>query len=634
MRIATEIPDAKSRVYLDIEGVPADKSFYLIGMIVEGSDGQSVSQFWADSHEDEERMWRAFAEEVETLPGDLAVFHYGSYDRIFIEIMIQRYGVGRFERIQTLVEQLCDIHAAIRTNVFFPAYSNRLKAIAGSLGAKWSGPISTGIQSIVWRNEWESTLDGRYRTDLLRYNHKDCKALRTVERRLQFLVSGHPETPLHAKHTSDLHSNSVLRFGCPFFAIPEMRGIAKRAYFNYQQARVYIRSNRNVRRSIRRKKRRNRRLRENKRITCCPPDTCPSCGEGDIRLYQTKGSSKCITDLRFSESGVKRWVTEFTTQRWTCRKRHTTFLSPEYPKGGSHLGHGLASWVVNQQAANRQSHQALVDSLNDLFGLCLSYNIAARAMRDLAAEYKDTEQKLLDKLRHGHVIFADEAKVKVKGGTGYIWAFSGVEEVVYRFTETRSSTILEEILDGFEGVIVSDFYGGYDSTPCQQQKCLVHLIRDINNDLLKAPFNEELKAIAGQFTELLNAVVDDIDRFGLKKRHLNKFIKPASRFQRWVSTHEFSTKPAQRYQKRVRKYGDRLFTFLRHDGVSWNNNIAENAIKLVVSRRRFFGASYSHEGMRDYLLFLSFYQTLRRKGGSLLRFLLWKETDLLAFLGE
>ncbi|WP_409998812.1 hypothetical protein [Bradyrhizobium sp. SZCCHNS2022] len=25
---------------------------------------------------------------------------------------------------------------------------------------------------------------------------------------------------------------------------------------------------------------------------------------------------------------------------------------------------------------------------------------------------------------------------------------------------------------------------------------------------------------------------------------------------------------------------ERLFTFLRHDGVSWNNNLAENAIKL------------------------------------------------------
>ena len=122
-------------------------------------------------------------------------------------------------------------------------------------------------------------------------------------------------------------------------------------------------------------------------------------------------------------------------------------------------------------------------------------------------------------------------------------------------------------------------------------------------------------------------MVDDIDKYGLKQRHLNKFVRPASRFRDWVLAQEFRTKPAQRYQKRIQKYGDRLFTFLRHDGVSWHNNIAENAIKLVVSRRRFFGASYSKEGMKNYLLFLSLFQTLRRKGGSLLRFLLSRKRD-------
>lgn len=191
------------------------------------------------------------------------------------------------------------------------------------------------------------------------------------------------------------------------------------------------------------------------------------------------------------------------------------------------------------------------------------------------------------------------------------------------------------MLDGFGGVLVSDFYGGYDSVPCEQQKCLVHLIRDINDDLLKSPFNDELQSLAQRFTELLKSIVGDIDKYGLKKRHLNKFVKPAARFLDWMLKQEFRTKPGQRYQKRIRKYGDRLFTFFRHDGVPWNNNVAENAIKLVVSRRRFFGSSYSKEGMRDYLRFLSFYKTLRRKnGGSLLRFLMSKEIDLFKYLGE
>ena len=42
----------------------------------------------------------------------------------------------------------------------------------------------------------------------------------------------------------------------------------------------------------------------------------------------------------------------------------------------------------------------------------------------------------------------------------------------------------------------------------------------------------------------------------------------------------------------------------------------------------------SENGIRDYLIFLSIYQTLRRKGGSFLRFLLSGKTDIFEFLGE
>ena len=66
--------------------------------------------------------------------------------------------------------------------------------------------------------------------------------------------------------------------------------------------------------------------------------------------------------------------------------------------------------------------------------------------------------------------------------------------------------------------------------PCQQQKCLIHLMRDINEDVLKHPFNEELTFIAKRFGTLLREIVDTIDRYGLKKRHLGKHKQSVARF--------------------------------------------------------------------------------------------------------
>ena len=46
----------------------------------------------------------------------------------------------------------------------------------------------------------------------------------------------------------------------------------------------------------------------------------------------------------------------------------------------------------------------------------------------------------------------------------------------------------------------------------------------------------------------------------------------------------------------MQKYSDKLFTFLDHDGVPWNNNNAENAIKRFASRRKIMGASFTEKG--------------------------------------
>src|SRR5262249_27703614 len=122
----------------------------------------------------------------------------------------------------------------------------------------------------------------------------------------------------------------------------------------------------------------------------------------------------------------------------------------------------------------------------------------------------------------GHLLHVDETEVKLQKGKGYVWVFTNLEEVVYLYKPTREGDFLKEMLKDFRGVLVSDFYAAYDSLPCPQQKCLIHLMRDMNQGLLNNPFDEELKAITRPFGELLRAVVATVDEHGLKRRHLAK----------------------------------------------------------------------------------------------------------------
>jgi hypothetical protein len=71
----------------------------------------------------------------------------------------------------------------------------------------------------------------------------------------------------------------------------------------------------------------------------------------------------------------------------------------------------------------------------------------------------------------------------------------------------------------------------------------------------------------------------------------------------------------------IRLYPGKLFTFLDHDGVPWNNNNAEHAIKCFARHRRFADGRFTEASIKDYLVILSVYQTCEYRGINFLDFL-------------
>ena len=149
------------------------------------------------------------------------------------------------------------------------------------------------------------------------------------------------------------------------------------------------------------------------------------------------------------------------------------------------------------------------------------------------------------------------------------------------------------MLDDYAGVLVTDFYGGYDAFKCRQQKCLVHLIRDPNDDLWKNPYNQELEGFVGSVKELLVPVMDDVYRFGLKRRFLRKHERSVNRFYKnAIDGHRCECEITERYQKRFVRYRESLFRFLMEDGIPWNNNMGERAIRHLAVRAKISGSFF------------------------------------------
>ena len=367
-----EMPPGSTRVFFDVEGVPEREGYYLIGAVVVKDGAATSHRFWAEDVSKEEGVWNEFLGLLTELD-DYVLVHYGRYDRDFIRKMRQRYGGD------DLTSRLFDVHAAIRTKVFFPIYSNSLKEIASFLGFRWQGPVRSGIDSIVWRYKWEKSGDSHMKEDLLRYNHEDCLALMAVFDHLAAISTGPEENTCTVDGRDGVSESRQNSFGKKTFAFPAMKTITKCAYFSYQQQKVFFRTDKHVRRSLRRKRQSSKTtVKVNTVLQHGQADMCPRC-MGSITLLACDRQTKIVRDLKFFRGGVKRWIIRHSTARYACQSCNHTFYSPSYPTKQPMFGHGVASWAVYRHVALCQSYESVTASVNDAFGYGFSTGMVKRS---------------------------------------------------------------------------------------------------------------------------------------------------------------------------------------------------------------------------------------------------------------
>ena len=249
----------------------------------------------------------------------------------------------------------------------------------------------------------------------------------------------------------------------------------------------------------------------------------------------------------------------------------------------------------------------------------------------LVRRYRKTYNMLLTQLIAGPVLHIDEIQVKLKDGSGYVWVFASESAAIYIFRRSREGDFLRKMLKDFKGVMVTDFYSAYDGLPCLQQRCLIHLMRDMNRAILDNPFDQELQSITVPFGALLRSIVVTVDEHGLKCKYLKGQARAVAAFFDGLAERIYESDVSKALQERLLRNRERLFTFLKNGGVSWNNNLAENAIKRISDYREDVGRSVKEAGLTEHLVLLSIYQTCRVRDTSFLKFLLSRERDIDAF---
>ena len=491
------------------------------------------------------------------------------------------------------------------------------------------------MRTLIWRSKWEFSKDSSLKKKLVTYNAEDCEAAERVASVVAQLCQGPTEAEKpndnSIVHTDSMKRESPYRFARNKFSMPELKYINQAAYWDYQRDKIYVRSSPQLKRISRKvAKSRAKAIPVNKVIECPPPAYCPKCKTTNICKHGRV--SKIVYDLKLGQASVKRWIVKYIFYRSFCYQCETTFVPQQRPWTRSKFGPDLLAYVIYQNIELRLPQETVAQSLNQLFGFNLHISFFHGQKIRASQLYKDTYEGILNKIVSGRLIHADETKVSIKGKSSFVWVLANMEEVAYFYTETREGDYLQKLLREFNGVLISDFYAAYDSINCPQQKCLIHLMRDLNDDLLKQPFNEELKELVRDFALLLKPMIETVDRFGLKAHFLRKHKGFVERFCKELSKRDYQSEIAVYYKKRFEKNRDKLFTFLDYDGVPWNNNNAEHAIKAFAALRKNIGGTSTEKGIREYLILLSICETCKYKGISFLDFLRSGEKDIDLFI--
>ncbi len=267
----------------------------------------------------------------------------------------------------------------------------------------------------------------------------------------------------------------------------------------------------------------------------------------------------------------------------------------------------------------------------------------------------------------------------MQGKNWWLWTVCTANLVLYKQSHTRGHVAITDIMDGFKGTIVADFFSAYEKfDDNDHQKCLAHLLSAIielivglqkENERIDRKIQNHTKSVQREETAATIATNDGLQEkktrgrkpksakltsdklLIIQDRHAAnvKTIVQASDLAAFFRTpfqdtcfswkkppdERISVEDAQgiltgliasirndgvteetltRLLKRCEKYMPSLFTYLEHEGMPPDNNLAERDLRKFAKQRKVSNDFKSKIVTQHLVEYLSLYMTCHVNG--------------------
>jgi transposase len=288
--------------------------------------------------------------------------------------------------------------------------------------------------------------------------------------------------------------------------------------------------------------------------------------------------------------------------------------------GKCRVGPRLMSLIATLAIAKRMPLRSIQKLLESLYGVHISLGEITEILHKVAGFAQHIVQWILRQIRGSPHAHCDETGWREDGMNGYLWSLSTSGLRYFHFVCSRAGAIAKLLLGMcFTGVLVCDFYKGYNFYDGPIQRCWVHYLRDLKKLVEANPDNENVCKWVESVKDIYKAA-KKIARRGFNEAVRVKFrqqleMKLMAIAQPYL---EDKSAPQRILAQRIEKHLGELFTFVAYPGCPSGNNAAERAIRPAVIARKVSGGTRSKNGSNTRTALMSVFGTWTLQGKDLL----------------
>jgi len=285
-----------------------------------------------------------------------------------------------------------------------------------------------------------------------------------------------------------------------------------------------------------------------------------------------------------------------------CGKTLRATVPNEFRSGYGPRLSALIAELSGIEGASRQTVQGFCQSV---LGFPVSTGSIQKVIDRASEAFKPAYERIGRIARIQAVNHIDETSWRQGGKLKWLWTMVSEKVSYYLIHNHRSKQAFLELVEDWNGILVSDNYGLYTNWINLRQSCLAHYIRQARG--LSERNDESVQQFGNSILKELRLLCHWAKAPPSEKQWTGFY----SRLICLLFLHEGADDDAGRLARLLLREMDSLWTFLENEGVEPTNNRAERALRFgVIWRKRSYGTQ-SDKGNRWVERILSLKETCR-----------------------